>query len=186
MHIIYWKQKKEHENFKKYTIYRYNSRCIYQSELDTACVQHDMAYGGFNNLPRRPSYVKLLRDKAFDIAKNPKCDGYQRGLTSMVYEFFHKKFVNINRRATINNCVSYKKHLSDLTEKLHMPITRTIEKRKVYWSFRDLGCWSSSMQLMSKLNEGIRFSLCIIDNYRYLLGLFPFSMNQAANYIKHG
>ena len=31
---------------------------------------------------------KILRAKAFNIAKNSKCDGYQRGLASMVYKFF--------------------------------------------------------------------------------------------------
>ena len=34
---------------------------------------------------------KVLHDKAFDIAKNPKFEGYQRGLASMVYKFFDKK-----------------------------------------------------------------------------------------------
>ena len=34
---------------------------------------------------------KLLRDKAFNIAKDPKCNGYQRGLASTVYKFFDKK-----------------------------------------------------------------------------------------------
>ena len=33
----------------------------------------------------------MLRDKAFDIAKDPKYDGYQRGLTSLVYKSFDKK-----------------------------------------------------------------------------------------------
>ena len=32
-----------------------------------------------------------IRDKAFNIAKNPKHDGYQRGVPSMVYKFFDKK-----------------------------------------------------------------------------------------------
>ena len=34
---------------------------------------------------------KVLRDKAFNIAKNPKYDRYQCGLPSMVYRFFDKK-----------------------------------------------------------------------------------------------
>ena len=63
---------------------------IYKSELDKACLQHDMAYGDFKDLARRTTSDKVLRDKAFNIAKNPKYDGYQRGLASMVYKFFHK------------------------------------------------------------------------------------------------
>ena len=50
-----------------------------------------MAYGDFKNLVKRRASDKILRDKAFNIAKNPKYDGYQRGLASMVYNFFDKK-----------------------------------------------------------------------------------------------
>ena len=64
---------------------------IYKNELDKACFQHDMAYGDFKDLARRTASDKVLRDKAFNIAKNPKYDGYQRGLVSMVYKFFDKK-----------------------------------------------------------------------------------------------
>ena len=64
---------------------------IYKNELDKACFQHDMVYGDFKDLKRRTASDKILRDKAFNIAKNPKYDGYQRGLASMVYKFFDKK-----------------------------------------------------------------------------------------------
>ena len=47
-----------------------------------------MAYGDFKDLARKTAYDKVLRDKAFNIAKNPKYDGYQRCLTSIVYKFF--------------------------------------------------------------------------------------------------
>ena len=50
-----------------------------------------MAYGDFRDLARRTVSDKILRDKAFNIAKNPKYDRYQRGLASMVYKFFGKK-----------------------------------------------------------------------------------------------
>ena len=64
---------------------------IYKNELDKACFQHDMAYGDFKDLPKRIAAYKVLRDKAFKIASDQKCDGYQRGLASMVYKFFDKK-----------------------------------------------------------------------------------------------
>ena len=38
-----------------------------------------MAYGHFKDLKRRTDSDKVLNDKAFNIAKNPKYDGYQRG-----------------------------------------------------------------------------------------------------------
>ena len=50
-----------------------------------------MAYGNFKDLTRRTASDKVLRDKAFNIAKNPKYDKYQRGLASMVYKFIDKK-----------------------------------------------------------------------------------------------
>ena len=60
-----------------------DSRYIYQNKPDKACFQHDMAYGDFKDLTRRTVSDKTLRDKAFNIAKNPKCDRYQRVLASM-------------------------------------------------------------------------------------------------------
>ena len=50
-----------------------------------------MAYGDFKDLARRTASDIALKDKAFNIAKNPKYDGYQRGLASVVYNFFDKK-----------------------------------------------------------------------------------------------
>ena len=65
---------------------------IYQNELDKACFQHDMTYGDFKDLPRRTASDKVLRDKAFNIAKDEKYDGYQHGPALMVYKFIDKKF----------------------------------------------------------------------------------------------
>ena len=64
---------------------------IHKNELEKACFQQDMAYGDFKDLVGTTAFDKVLRDKAFNIAKNPKYDGYQRGLASMVYKFFDKK-----------------------------------------------------------------------------------------------
>ena len=50
-----------------------------------------MAYGDFTDLKRRTASDIILRDKAFNIAKTTKYDGYQGGLASMVYKFFDKK-----------------------------------------------------------------------------------------------
>ena len=82
---------------------------IYKIELDKTCFQHDMAYGDFKDLKRRTASDKVLRDKAFNIAKNPKYDGYQRRLVSMVYNFFGKKYA----------CSSVDEQLA---EELHKPI----------------------------------------------------------------
>ena len=60
---------------------------IYKNELDKVCFQHDMPYENFKDLARGTGSYKVLRGKAFNIAKNPKYDGYQRGLTSMFINF---------------------------------------------------------------------------------------------------
>ena len=63
---------------------------IYKNELDKACFQHDMAYGDFKDLKRRTFSDKVLRDKALNIAKNPKYDGYQRALAFMADKVFRQ------------------------------------------------------------------------------------------------
>ena len=64
---------------------------IYKNELDKACFQHDMTYGKYKELERKTQSDKVLKYKAFQISSNPKYDGYQRGLASMVYKFYDKK-----------------------------------------------------------------------------------------------
>ena len=64
---------------------------IYKNELDKACFQHNMAYGDFKHLVRRTVSDRILREIAFNLVKNPKYDGYQRRLASMVYKCFDKK-----------------------------------------------------------------------------------------------
>ena len=49
---------------------------ICKNELIKACFLHDMAYRDFKYLKRRTFSDKVLRDIAFNIAKNPKYDGY--------------------------------------------------------------------------------------------------------------
>ena len=65
-----------------------DSRCIYQKELDKARFRHDMAYGDFKDLTRRTASDKILLDKAYNIAKNPKHDIYIKFLASMIYKSF--------------------------------------------------------------------------------------------------
>ena len=67
---------------------------------------------------------KVLRDKASNIAKNLKYDGYQRGLGLMVHKPFDKE---TSGGTIINEKISNK----ELTEELHKPIIRKFEKRKV-------------------------------------------------------
>ena len=62
-----------------------------------------MAYGDFKDLARGTASDKALRDKALNIAKNSKYNGYQRGVASMVYKSFDKKVVLIMKLNKLNN-----------------------------------------------------------------------------------
>ena len=90
-----------------------DAKYIYRNELGKACFQHDMAYGDFKALTRRTASNKVLRDKAFNIAKNPKYDGYQRGLASIVYKFFDKKSADSGVSTTGNNDIKQNLQLAE-------------------------------------------------------------------------
>ena len=92
-----------------------NTDFIFRNELDKACFQHKMAYGNSKELPKRIQSDKVLRYKAFKTVSDPKYDGYQRGLASMVYKFFDKK----SSGSGIVNEPNYQ-----LANELHKPIIR--------------------------------------------------------------
>ena len=79
-----------------------------------------MAYGDFEDLNRRTAAEKVLRNKAFNISKNPKYDGYQRRLSSMVYNFFDKK--NLVKQLKIK--------LYLITDEIHSKIIKKFNKWK--------------------------------------------------------
>ena len=142
---------------------------IYKNELDKACFVHDAAYSDSKDLTKRTVVDKILKNKAFDIAKDPKYDGYQGGLASMVYKFFDSKVASPDKKSVgsgakhVNTKLIHQdEHLAD---ELHKPIIRKFKKRKVYSAFKN-NIWSvdlADMQLLSKYNKGIRFLLCVID-----------------------
>ena len=162
------KHKQRIQNFKKTGDTNY----IYKNELDKACFTHDTAYSDSKDLTKRTMADKILKNKAFDIAKDPKYDGYQRGLASMVYKFFDKKSIGsgakcINTKITPQN--------EQLVEELDKPIIRKFKKTKVYSAFKD-NIWAADlvdMQLLSRYNKGIRFLLCVIDIFSKYAWLFP-------------
>ena len=83
-----------------------------------------MAYGDFKDVAKRTTSDKVLRDKAFNIAENPKYDGYQGGLASMVYKLFDKKSSSRSANTHANN-----EHFLDLAEELHKPIITKFKKQ---------------------------------------------------------
>ena len=143
-----------------------DTRYIYRNELDKACFQHDSAYADHKDLINRTEADKVLRDKAYDIASNPKYDGYQRGLASMVYRFFDKKSTGSGFK-TSNSSI--------LADELHKPIIRKLNKRKVYSQFKG-NIWGvdlADMQSLSRKDEGIKYLLCAIDLYSKYAFVIP-------------
>ena len=72
---------------------------IYKNELGKACFVHDAAYSDSKYLTKRTVADNILKNRAFDIAKDPKYDGYQRGLASMVYKFFDSKVASPDKKS---------------------------------------------------------------------------------------
>ena len=84
----------------------------------------------FKDIARGTDSENVLRDKGFNIVKNPKYDGYQRGLASMVYNFFNKK----SKGSGVNIPLEFNEQLA---KELHKPIIKKFEERKVYfWIWR--------------------------------------------------
>ena len=90
-----------------------------------------MAYGDFRDLARRITSDKVLRDKEFNIAKNPNYGGYQRGLASIVYKFFDKKSASLPDKSVSGSGVNMEvKPSEQLAEELHKPIIRNFKKEQ--------------------------------------------------------
>ena len=145
---------------------------IYKNELDKACFAHDAAYSDSKDLTKRTVADKILRNRAFNIAKDQKYDGYQRGLAAVVYKVFDKKSKgsgakHVNIKITPQN--------QQLAEELHKPIIKKFEKRKVHAAFKDniWGADLADMPLLSKYKKGIRFLLCVIDIFSKYAWVVP-------------
>ena len=93
-----------------------------------------MIYGDFKDLTRRTASDKIVLDKAFNIAKNPKYEIYQGGLASMVNKFFDKKKSSGSGIKNENNSNK------ELAQKLHKPINRKFKKmynhllKVIFWA----------------------------------------------------
>ena len=140
---------------------------IYRNELEKACFQHDMVYGKSKDLTKRIQSYKVLRDKVFKIASDPKYDRYQRGIASMVYKFFDKKSSGNGFETEPNY---------QLSNELRRQIIRKFKRRKVYSFLRErqyLGCYLADIQSLSKYNKGIKYLLCAIDLFSKYAWVFP-------------
>ena len=93
------------------------------------------------------------------VLKIQKHDGYQRGLSSIVYNLFDKKSKGINNEIKQNE---------QLAEELHEPIIKKFKRRKVYSSFK-YNIWVAdlaAMQFTNKFIKEFNFLLCVINIFR--------------------
>ena len=94
-----------------------------------------MAYGNFKDLAKRTASDKVIRDKAFNITKNPKYDEYERVLASTVYKLFDKKSKESGVNEQANDKIKQNQRPLDLpthqlAEELHRPIIRKFKKEQ--------------------------------------------------------
>ena len=109
-----------------------------------------------------------MHNKAFNITKNPKHNGYQRVLASMVYIFIDKR----SSSGIVKNEIISNKYLA---EELNKQIIRKFEKRKLLSPFTG-NIWGtdlSDMHLLSKFNKLFRFLLFVIDIYSKNVWVIP-------------
>ena len=131
--------------------------------MDKAYFQHDMTCNEYKDLQGRTQSDIVLKNKVYKIAINPKFDGFQRALASMVWKFFNERSKKV-LGSGVNN--------QQLADELHKPIIKKFKKRKVYSSFKD-NIWGvdlADMTFISKFNKGVKYLLCVIDLFsRYAL-----------------
>ena len=150
---------------------------IAKNRLDAACFQHDTAYNKHKGLKNRTQSDVVLKNKAYKIAVDPKYNGYERALASMVWKFFNERPKKI-----IGSGIENKQ----LANELHKPIIRKFKRRKVYSSHKD-NIWGvdlADMSLISKFNKGIKYLLCVIEGFQKILDSSGRKLNKI--WVYHG
>ena len=161
-----------------------DTHLLYRNELDKACFKHNSAYAKYKDVENRLISDQKLKNSAYDIASNPKYDGYERGLASMIHKFFDSKVAPLDKMSGKGNANYTAKHTAKpsslersslegtknneiLAEELRKPVIKKFDKRTVYSQFKD-NMWGvdlADMQSLSRKDKGIKFILCAIDLY---------------------
>ena len=167
-----------------------DTRLLYRNELDKACFKHDAVYAKYKNVENKLISDQKLRNSACDIPSNPKYDGYQRGLASMVYKFFGSKVAPLDKKtisgkgnakptaepsALAHSSLERTGNNKILAEELHKPFIKKFNKRKLYSQFKD-NVWGVDLadtQSLGKKNKGIKYLLCAIDLFSKYAFVIP-------------
>ena len=142
-----------------------DTRLSYGNELDKACFKHDAAYAKYKDVENRLISDQKLRNNAYDIASNPRYDGYQRGLASKVCKFFDSKVAPLDKKAMSGkgnakhtakpSSLERIKNNKILAEELHKAVIKKFNKRKVYSQFKD-NIWGVDLADMQSLSKKIK------------------------------
>ena len=126
----------------------------------------------FKDIERRTAADKGLRDKAFNIAKNLKYDGYQRGLASMVYKSFDKK----SKSSAVNIPLEFNEQLA---KELHKPIIRNLKNKQFIQVLKIIpgnNSWYA-------INKEFRFLLRVIDIFSKYAWFVPLKDKSGASIV---
>ena len=126
---------------------------LYRNELDKTFFAHDAAHSDSKDLAKRTISDNILKDRAYEIARNGNYFGYQRALAKMIYKFFDKKTgsgVSVNEQ---------------LAQELQKPVIKKFMRKKVYVRFKD-NIWAADLAEMGSLsskNKNVKYLLFVID-----------------------
>ena len=130
-----------------------NRKHFCRNPLEKTCFAHNAGYSDSKDLAKRTISDKIFKNRAYEIARDHKYNGYQRVLASMVYRFFGKKTrsgMNVNEQ---------------LAKELHKPLIKKFQRKKVYARFKD-NIWAADLAKMRSLafrNKNVKYLLCIVD-----------------------
>ena len=129
-----------------------NLKYLSRNELDKACFVHNAAYSDSNDLAKRTILDKILKDRAYEIARNCGYGGYQRALAGMVHKIFDKE---TGSRISVNEW---------LAKELHNTVIKIFKRRKVYARFK-FYIWAADLAEMGSLsshNKNVKYLLCVM------------------------
>ena len=139
-----------------------NLKHLYKNKLDKVGFVHDAAYySDSKDLDKKTISDKILKDRAYDIARNHKYDGYERAFARMVYKFSERK--------TGSGLIVTSKIGVNINEKLAKDwcklVIRLFKRRKVYTRFKD-NIWAANLSeigSLSSMNKNVKNLLCTTD-----------------------
>ena len=155
-----------------------NLKHFYRNDLHKSCFAHDVAYSDSKDLVKRTISDKILKDRAYEISRNCKYDGYQGASADMIYKFFDNKTgsgISVNEQ---------------LAEELYKPVIKKFKRTNINARFKHkiLAADLPEMELLSSKNKNVKYLLCVIDCFTKYAWVKPLKdkMYSSCNHINYG